>query len=115
MIARRTSVNARARARCAARIVASVLCRATIALAAAVLFVEPSRAQAGLTRTDDAATVPGGVARLRVIPSWTRFENRFTGASGDATSTVPLAAVLAADSLGVAQIPGLAPSEAALR
>jgi hypothetical protein len=115
MIGRRTSVNARARACCAARIVASVLCRATIALAAAVLFVEPSRAQAGLTRTDDAATVPGGVARLRVIPSWTRFENRFTGASGDATSTVPLAAVLAADSLGVAQIPGLAPSEAALR
>jgi hypothetical protein len=116
MIGRRTLVNARARARCVARAtVASVLCRVTIALAATVLLAESARAQAGLTRTDDGATIPRGVARLRVIPSWTRFENRFTGLPGDRTSTVPLANVLAADSLGVAQVPGLAPAEAALR
>lgn len=116
MIGRRTPVNARARPRCAARAtVASVLCRVTISLCAAVLFAHSARAQAGLTRADDAATVPRGVARLRVIPSWTRFESRFTGLSGERTSTVPLAGVLDADSLGVAQIPGLAPSEVALR
>jgi hypothetical protein len=121
MIGRRTPVNARARPRGAARAtVASELCRATIALAAIVLFAivlfaESAHAQAGLTRTNDAAPVPRGVARLRVIPSWTRFDSRFTGLSGEGTSTVPLAAVLAADSLGVAQIPGLGPSEAALR
>jgi hypothetical protein len=116
MIGRMTLVNARARLCCAARAtVASVLCRVTIALVAAVLIAEPSRAQGGQTRTDDAAVVPRGVARLRVFPTWTRFERRFTGASGAGTSTVPLAAVFAADSLGVAVIPGLAPSETALR
>jgi hypothetical protein len=116
MIGRRSPVNARARSRCLAyATVASVLCRVTTAFATAVLCAGSARAQAGLTRTDDAATVPRGVARLRVIPSWTRFENRFTGLPTEGTSTVPLASVLAADSLGVAQIPGLAPSEAALR
>jgi hypothetical protein len=116
MIGRKTPVNARARSRCAARaIVASVLCHVPIAFAAAALFVDPADAQAGLTRTEDAATVPAGVARLRVLPMWTRFESRFTGLAGNGTSTVPLASVLAADSLGVVQIPGLAPSEAALR
>src|SRR5215210_3285669 len=103
MIGRRTLVNARARSRWTAHAaVASAVCRVTIALAVVGLFPESARAQANLTRTEDAATVPRGVARLRVIPSWTRFENRVTGKG---TSTVPLAAVLAADSLGVAQIP----------
>jgi hypothetical protein len=116
MTGRGTPVNARARPHCAPWTTAErVLYHVTIALAAAGPLATPLRAQAGLTRTDEAATVPRGLARLRVMPSWSRFENRFTGSAGDETSTVPLASVLAADSLGVAQISGLAPSEAALR
>jgi hypothetical protein len=55
------------------------------------------------------------MARLRVIPSFSRYDSRFAGSSAEGRSTVPLAAALAADSLGVAQIPALAPSEQALR
>jgi hypothetical protein len=116
MIGRGTLVNAHARPCDAARgTAASVPCDVAIAVAAVLSLAAPLGAQAGLTRADDAATVPRGLVRLRVIPSWTRFENRFTGSSGGGSTTVPLASVLAADSLGVAQIPGLAPSEAALR
>jgi hypothetical protein len=116
MIGRRTPVNARAHRRRATRAtVASVLCRVAVAVLAVALVARPSRAQAGLTRADDAAPVPRGGARLRVMPSFTRFESRFTGSSDGGASTVPLASALAAESLGVAQIPGLAPAEAALR
>ncbi len=97
MIWRQTAVNAWA---------------ATLLVAIAA---DPARAQAGLTRTDDAAPLARGMARLRVIPSWSRFESRFAGSAAEGSSTVPLAAALAADSLGVAQIPGLAASEVALR
>jgi hypothetical protein len=107
MIGRRTSVNARAWRRWVAR--ASI--RALVASAA---VAPPTYAQAALTRIEDAAPVPRGVARLRIVPSWSRFDARFHPTSG-AASTVPLASVLAADSLGVAQIPALAPSEEALR
>jgi hypothetical protein len=94
---------------------ASLLYRAAIALATAAIVAAPSGAQGGRTRSDDAAPLPRGMARLRVTPSWTRFENRFTGPSDNGPSTVPLASAVAAESLGVAQIPGLAAAEAALR
>ena len=89
---------------------------AAAALLACLLVVPVSvRAQARLTRTDEAAPVPRGMARLRVIPSFSRYDSRFAGSSAEGASTVPLAAALAADSFGVAQVPGLAPSEEALR
>src|SRR5688500_12393886 len=98
MIWRRTPVNAAA------------------TLLACLLAVPISvHGQARLTRTDEAAPVPRGMARLRVIPSFSRYDSRFAGSSAEGTSTVPLAAALAADSFGVAQVPGLAPSEQALR
>jgi hypothetical protein len=116
MIGRGTSVNARAPLRDALRAtVVRALRHTTIALALISPIGAPVHAQASLTRTDDAAPVPSGHVRLRVVPSWARFENRFAGSSADGASTVPLASVLAADSLGVAQIPGLSPSQAALR
>src|SRR5918999_3767097 len=120
MIGRGTSVNARARnSRVARASIASVLRRALLGVAAATLpvlwAVQPARAQTAVTRSDDAAPVPRGMARLRVVPSWSRFDTRFAGTPADGPSTVPLAAVLAADSLGVTQVPVLAPSEAALR
>lgn len=89
---------------------------AAAALLACMLVVPvAARAQGRLTRTDEAAPVPRGMARLRVMPSFSRYDSRFAGSSAEGSSTVPLAAALAADSLGVAQIPGLAPSEQALR
>jgi hypothetical protein len=108
MIGHETRVNARTLRRCAAR-------RTIAVISAAVVFGEPLRAQAGLTRTEDAAPIPRGVARLRVIPSWSRFETRFAGSASGGPATVPLASVIAAESLGVAQIPALAPAEQALR
>jgi hypothetical protein len=95
-------------------IVASALWIGTIALVAVVAVGTPLRAQAAFTRVAD-SPLPRGFTRLRVIPSWTRFENIFAGSAAQGSSTVPLASVLASDSLGVAQISGLAPSEEALR
>jgi hypothetical protein len=120
MNGRRTPVNARTRRRAPARATsASALGRAAAACAVvpflAALLAGSAQAQAGLTRTHDAEPVPRGMARLRVMPFWSRFETRFTGSSADGPSTVPLAAAVAAESLGVAQIPGLSTSEAALR
>ncbi len=114
-----TRVNARARSRASVwPSIASVRCRAAIGCVAAPFFAalaNSAHAQAGLTRTNEGATVPRGMARLRVVPSWSRFDTRFVGGSTDGSSTVPLAASIAAESLGVAQIPGLSASEAALR
>jgi hypothetical protein len=89
---------------------------AAVTLLACLLAVPAAaHAQGRLTRIDEAAPVPRGMARLRVIPSFARFDSRFAGSSAEGSSTVPLAAALAADSFGVAHIPGLAPSEEALR
>jgi hypothetical protein len=90
------------------------LSNATIALIAVVSVGTSLQAQAAFTRVAD-SPLPRGFARLRVIPSWTRFEDRFAGSAAAGPSTVPLASVLASDSLGVTQISGLAPSEQALR
>ena len=108
MTGRGTSVNARACPRRVAR-------RAICAIAGVAIGAPSVNAQGALTRTDEAATVPRGFVRVRAIPSWSRFDMRFTGSSADGPSTVPLASALAAESLGVAQIPGLASAEQALR
>lgn len=84
-----------------------------VALVNAFGVTQSSAAQAGMTRVDDASPVPSGYARLRVIPSWTRFEDVFSRSGDD--RTIPLASALAAESLGVRQIPVLAPAQDALR
>src|SRR3712207_1977150 len=106
MNGRRTSVNAREWRRRAARASSCALC--------AIVAATPVHAQTALTRTEDAAPIPRGVARLRIIPSWSRYDARFDPSSG-AASTAPLAGLLTAEALGVAEIPALGPSEDALR
>lgn len=71
-----------------------------------------ARAQAGLSHIENAVPVPRGMVRLRVAPSWTRWDSRFTG-TGSATE--PLGAVFTADTLGTAQLPALTTLESALR
>lgn len=88
---------------------------ALMLLASALVISTPARAQGRLTRTDDGAPVPRGMVRLRVVPSFARYDSRFARSSAEGSSTRPLAAEVAAESLGVAQIPGLTPSEEALR
>jgi hypothetical protein len=84
-------------------------------LACTVVVSVPVRAQGRLTRTEDAAPIPRGMVRVRVLPSFARYDSRFARSAVEGSSTVPLAAALAVDSLGVAQIPGLSTSEVALR
>ncbi|MFN2564996.1 MAG: hypothetical protein ABR499_08320 [Gemmatimonadaceae bacterium] len=116
MNGRGTRVNAHARPRGATRAVATdARRRVAVVVAASALLATEAHAQARLTRTEDAAPVPRGFARLRVIPSWSRFETHFAGSSGDGASTAPLASAIVAESLGVVQIPGLASAEEALR
>lgn len=67
-------------------------------------------AQAGLTHVEDAAPVPAGLLRLRVIPSWARYDARFTG-----SGVAPLGGQLTSPALGTAELPGLTSLESALR
>ena len=79
---------------------------------AAWLFAAPTAvAQLAPSHLDDAAPIPAGMLRLRVSNVWTRFDERFA-ANGERT---PLNAPLSTDSLGTAQLPLLAPIEAAAR
>ena len=84
-------------------------------LACTLVVSVPVRAQGRLTRTEDAAPIPRGMMRVRVLPSFARYDSRFARSAVEGSSTVPLAAALAVDSLGVAEIPGLSTSEEALR
>jgi hypothetical protein len=78
-------------------------------LAASV--ASPATAQAPLSPTEDAVPVPGGTLRLHVSTSWIRYDERFAP-DGRLAS---LGADLSTDTLGVAQLPRLAPIEAGLR
>lgn len=59
-------------------------------------------AQGAPPHTEDASAPPAGVARLRVLPAWTRYDSRFT-----ATGNERLGAALTADGLGADRIPQL--------
>lgn len=89
----------------------SLLLATTIAAALGGVPVAAA-GQAGVTHADNAVPVPRGMLRLSVIPSWTRYDARFTGSG---TATEPLGAVLTSDALGSAELPALTRLEAALR
>jgi hypothetical protein len=82
-----------------------------LALVAVLGATAPAAAQTTPSHTEDAAPVPAGMLRLRLINAWTRFDERFA-ANGDRTT---LGSELSADSLGSAQLPRLLPIEAGLR
>ncbi len=84
---------------------------AALIVAAALLASRDVSAQSTLSHTDDAAPLPAGMLRLRVVSAWTRFDARFAAGGG----TTPLGSELSSDALGVAQLPRLAPVEAGLR
>lgn len=83
-------------------------------LAMLALVVAPMSAQVAPTPGEDAATVPRGLIRLRVAPSWTRITDQWIVRDGSRV-LVPLGGALTSDSLGVAELPALAPVEAQLR
>ncbi len=72
-----------------------------------------ARAQAGGGYLDDATVLARGQFRLDATSSWTRYNSLFAPA-GSASKTVPLGAGLSFDSLGAAQLPALAPTQAAI-
>jgi len=75
------------------------------ALVASVMLVAPhsdALAQAGLTYAEDATLPPPGLMRIRVIGSWSRYDELFAQ-----SGTRPLGAFLTSDSLGPAQVPPL--------
>lgn len=67
-------------------------------------------AQAVPTHTENAVPVPRGMVRLRIAPSWARWNSFFSD-----TGTAPLGSVLTSPALGAAQIPALGLAESALR
>ncbi len=72
-----------------------------------------AHAQADLGHLDDATVAPQGRFRVQISSAWTRFDSRF--APADSTSrTIPLGAEYSFDSLGVAQLPALAPTQSAI-
>lgn len=71
-----------------------------------LLSLSPLFAQASLPLLGDASTPPRGMFRLHVASSWARSDARYVPGG-----TAPLGALFTADSLGVRQIPRLAPAE----
>lgn len=69
------------------------------------------RAQISLTHTEDAAPVPRGVLRVRLINGWTRYDERFAADGG----RVSLGEELTTAALGPRQLPRLGAVEAGLR
>lgn len=67
-------------------------------------------AQATLSHTEDAAPIPRGSLRLRVMNAWTRWDQQF-GVGG----LVSLGDPLSADPLGAAQLPRLTPIQTSLQ
>lgn len=90
-----------------------------VAIAALVAFSSSSRAQLPptpppLSNTEDARVLPKGTIMLRGLTAWTRFGSTYGGldSTHEANS---LDNAFQTDTLGVRQLPQLAPSEAALR
>jgi hypothetical protein len=89
----------------ARRVCSCLLVVAPLAAAPAI------HAQAPLSHTEDAAPLAAGSLRLGITTAWTRYDERFAVPGG----TEPLSADLSTLSLGVAQLPLLAPTEASLQ
>jgi hypothetical protein len=95
--------------------------RGAIALSALVALsplapgAVPLGAQAGLTHTEDAAVVPRGLARLRMLTSWTRWHEQWITDSAGVRRLVGLGDALAAESLGVSRLPLLGDAQRAIR
>jgi hypothetical protein len=83
---------------------------AAAVLAAIMLAAVPAYAQTTLSHTEDAAPVPEGMLRFRVVTAWTRADQRFTP-----DGLVPLGADFSTDALGPTQLPLLTPVWAGLR
>jgi hypothetical protein len=81
-----------------------------LCLVLALLAAPAARAQAPLSHTEDAAPVSAGSLRLRITTAWTRYDERFS-----ADGVQPLSADFSTPSLGVTQLPKLAPTEAGLQ
>lgn len=81
---------------------------ATALAASLVLPTASGHAQTSLSHTEDAAPIPRGMVRVRVITGWTRFDERFT-----TTGRTSIDADLSADPLGSVQLPRLAPLDVA--
>jgi hypothetical protein len=79
------------------------------ALAASFVFPASVCAQTPLSHTEDAAPIPRGMIRFRVIPSWTRYDERF------ATTGLSPEDGLSADPLGAQQLPKLRPLDEAVQ
>jgi hypothetical protein len=79
------------------------------ALAASFVFPAGMGAQTPLSHTEDAAPIPRGMVRFRVIPSWTRYDERF------ATTGLTPEDGLSADPLGAQQLPKLRPLDNAVQ
>lgn len=94
------------------RAVRTLLGTALIPLLVAAL-PRAARAQADLGHLDDATVAPRGRFRVQISSAWTRFDSRF--APADSTKrTIPLGAEYSFDSLGVVQLPALAPTQSAI-
>ncbi|HEY0996302.1 MAG TPA: hypothetical protein VGD77_09960 [Gemmatimonadaceae bacterium] len=72
----------------------------------------PLAAQGTLLFTEDAAPVPQGMLRVRVIPGWERTSDRFTG---QGSATQPLGAIRSSAAFGASESPALRPIEGALQ
>ncbi len=105
MADRDTPVNARMRA----PLRSTALLLAALALGGAPRSLA---AQGTLLFTEDAAPVPQGMLRFRVIPGWERSNERFTG---NGSATQPLGATRSSAAFGASELPALQPIEGALQ
>src|SRR5205085_2943270 len=87
------------------------LIRLLAGAAAALALASPDlHAQLTLTHTEDAAPIPAGMLRFRVIPTWTRWDSRFT-----TNGVQSLDDEISSDSLGRRQLPFLGVVESGLQ
>ena len=68
-----------------------------------------------LVNTEDARTLPMGGVQLRVMNVWSLFDQVFDKSADSSHPLHPLGQAFSAESLGVRQFPGLAPTQNALR
>lgn len=74
-----------------------------------------ARAQPGPITTSDAALIPSGSFRVRLLTQWTRYDGLFGVPGVPANVDVPQGFRLNVDSLGVSQIPSLGTAQSEIR
>src|SRR5207302_972232 len=72
-------------------------------------------AQPGPLTATDAAVIPTGAFRVRLLTQWTRYDEQFGVPGTAANVAIPFAHGLNVDSLGVSQIPRLAATQSQIR